>query len=685
MSDLTLPIIALTTLFGYFFSTNGKNPRSKDDTKQKIEEFEKPNGKNIYSSNMVDLAEDEMLKRSVKNFKDSRNPAITGMLPPLFNAYSVVGSEQLNVGGISSQNLSQINDMNRLVDVTQVNQKQESIGSKPIFKNFIGKENKQSEYTTFNNNVIQNTTSILTGLPLETSHNNMVPFFGSNVKQNIEAFANQSLLDNMTGNKSTYTPKKEIGSLYDKVEENIYGAPVFSSVVDTDRYIPSLYKQNEKPFQDEKVFALKSGILENNIRPIFKDVNELRPGNKPKESYNGVTLSGQMGSVRGVNGEVIKKTPDSFYESTQDHLFKGPGAFTGNVSRDNFETNFKDTSRQDQNIEYYGSISQNNLNKTTQRLKLDNSDELLNILDSIMQNPKKSTFTDDSQYLRNATGYKDVNDYGKNSLTAYNTERMTTEDRGNILNANKISMGLKIMPQDTPKQTIAETLDNIDSNRNLLNSQFMKGEYDAYNKGINSVSAKTTQKESLIDNKYIGQANKDEGMGYIVNKYIAKTTQKEFMLNEYTGNAANDVKNKMIYSTYENPEKIRNAIHIEYSGNANKNNGKTSQDNYHNAQIRDRQEKLLIGERPNGPQNFQISSGIESYGNIKFTKNMQLKENPDKREHLNTLRSNVIPGKINIGAVIKRKTENTGESKLSDRFDFSVIKDQIKQNPYQIN
>ena len=186
-------------------------------------------------------------------------------------------------------------------------------------------------------------------------------------------------------------------------------------------------------------------------------------------------------------------------------------------------------------------------------------------------------------------------------------------------------------------------------------------------------------------NEYTGNAANDVKNKMIYSTYENPEKIRNAIHVEYSGNALNNIKNQEIRSTYENPEKVRNAIHIEYSGNANKNNGKTSQDNYHNAQIRDRQEKLLIGERPNGPQNFQISSGIESYGNIKFTKNMQLKENPDKREHLNTLRSNVIPGKINIGAVIKRKTENTGESKLSDRFDFSVIKDQIKQNPYQIN
>ena len=78
MADLTLPLIGLTTLAGYFFAQNAR-PRQEITQQTRVEEFERPNGSNIYTSNMVEEANTELLNRSLVNYKLAEDPASTGM------------------------------------------------------------------------------------------------------------------------------------------------------------------------------------------------------------------------------------------------------------------------------------------------------------------------------------------------------------------------------------------------------------------------------------------------------------------------------------------------------------------------------------------------------------------------------------------------------------------------------
>jgi hypothetical protein len=112
MSDLTLPLIGLTTLVGYFFSKDGKNPRETTEVRQSIEGFDKSNGSNIYTSNKVEEVNKEILERSMQNYKKAESPSTTGFIPPLFNIYSQVGKDTL-LEGVSSKELAKINEINR--------------------------------------------------------------------------------------------------------------------------------------------------------------------------------------------------------------------------------------------------------------------------------------------------------------------------------------------------------------------------------------------------------------------------------------------------------------------------------------------------------------------------------------------------------------------------------------------
>lgn len=656
---MSLPIIGLTSIIGYLLNKreNDKISSSKIISSQKIKNNpspnEIPNGKHIYTSNVVNEANEEILNKSLKLYKDSETPDVTGVLPPLFNTYGASRNQDIfNIADLYSKKINEVDTLNRLVDV---NKPQEPpLDSRPMFQEEVKYKGEplQQNFSAFQQTPSNIEISLLTGEPLEKDHTNMVPFFGSNVKQNVETFTNESLLDLHSGNTSTFKHKQEVGQFFSNKPENIYGAPVFTTQVETDRYISSLYKQGEKPFIDEKVSAPISGTYENNIRPIFKDVNELRPGNKPKDTYEGRTISGKMGEVRGVQATFNKNRPDTFYEQGQDRLIVTTGQHIAKKSEEDFSTNFKPTSRGDYNLEYYGPIGSSEFLTTTQRVEsIDNSNELN--FNSLMQIPKRQNFEND--YSRNISSEKRVHDYGKTTINAFETERSTTSDKTHLLNPTAMTRGIKTSFSDFAKGTIKETTLATDTSRNLKSS-FERGLIETHYSGISDFKARTTNKETFREDNYKGVINKENGMGYLVNKYDAKTTGKETI----TQNSS-------------------------YQGNALYSNNPMSNENYLNAEIRDSKEELLERDRLAGPQNFQISSGKNAFGDIKFTNNMELKESEDERDLLNFNMPKLFPSAKSIGVSDRiRYDDDVEDTVFIDRIQTDIIQSQFNQNPYSI-
>lgn len=687
MSDLTLPIVLLTTMAGYYFSKDGKTSR-QSKPRTLVENFEKPNGNTIYQSNQLDEVNREMLSRSLANYKKSNNPSVTGVLPPLFNSSGLVGNDMLmspetnqSISPLTSHQQSKINDINKTVDVTRTGN-EIGVEQRPMFKpimNFIGNERKYSEFTE-GKVEIDAQKSLLTGLPLDTHHSNRVPFFGSNVKQNVEKFVNEPLLDLHTGNTSTFRHKTEVGRLFDERPQDIYGTPILTNNVNTDRFVPSLYRQNERPFDDARIAAPISGTVNNRIRPQYKDVNELRVGNNLKETYDGRTIAGQRGDVRGVQSDFAKRRPDTYYEKGFDHLFRTTGEFTAPKVKEDF-SNFKPTSRKDYNIEYFGGSSAA-LQRDTPRVTLRSQG---NDIDAIMQEPKRINFKND--YSRNITGNKATNDYGLSGIQPIETERASTGVETHTLNVNKSGFGVRTSLGDRPRTTVKETTLQFDNTGNVK-TEFDKGAMGAYDMGISDVNAKTTHKETAIINNYKGIMTREDGMGYLVNKYDAKTTGKEIISNnsEYTGIAGKDVKTSTVYSTFENPEKVRNAIHAsDYRGGANYATEGMSRNNYSNAEIRDNKEVVAQRDRSSGPQKFQTRGGRDSLGDIKNHENMLLKEREDDREKINVNVQQVIPNKDSLGIKTKIRLDNGVEDTVFiDRLQPDLVIGQHNNNPYSI-
>ena len=193
MSDLTLPLIGLTALAGFFFSKEGKNSRKIESLQNELAAFEKPNGKNIYTSNVVDEANRDILERSLKNYQDAQNPEITGFIPPFYNAFRTQkGNKDILEGKdrdmLTYSEIAELDNINRNVDVTQMGKSLSKLEERPMFKEYgeyMSGIKKPAEEEKIGNTEI----SLLTGKSLDRNHNNMVPFFGGAMKQNVETFS----------------------------------------------------------------------------------------------------------------------------------------------------------------------------------------------------------------------------------------------------------------------------------------------------------------------------------------------------------------------------------------------------------------------------------------------------------------------------------------------------------------
>lgn len=708
----TIALVMLTGLVGMYFrdKTEGIRNVGIDDTIG-MSAAEVPNSLNMYNSNYVESANDQVLKMSLNNYKDAINPAITGILPPIYNSYSSIGDESVLhglIGGISSQRLADIDENNKRTNVNVSNSIK--LEERPMFKSVLnlGTETKPDIFSNFGSGIeIGSENSLLTGQPIEREHANMVPFFGGSTKQNTEAFTNESKLDNFTGNTSTFIHKQEQLPRFERYTENIYGAPLLTDHIDTSRFIPSAFRQNEKPFYEERISATVAGTFDNPINDNYqKSINDLNV--KQQITYDARMNSGQFGNVRGSNGAVSKNKVDTTFELGEDRFFTSTGAVIGKKSSENYD-NMQSTSRQGQNIEYYGGIVNTESLASGPRLSLiDNSDELN--FDTLFQQPKRNNLGSDTQ--RNiGSMIPSVNDYGKDSVYLTEMERDTT-NQSNELNVNKSNFGHQVGVQDTIKGTIKETFINQDKSGNMRTNALNKDN----NTGITDYDFKTTQKETLINNKYKGQANKKDGMGYVVAKYDAKTTHKETYLdnkyngtvsrsegmgydvanydakitnkettsnNSYQGNAADNNKNSMVYTTFENPEKVRNALHVEnYQGNGNYyTSSSENRQQYNNADISNKKEILLEGERPSGPKSTlgSISIGVDGYGNTKLTNNMLLKEQTTRRaENINNI-SNSIPSKSQFGQT--QNVHNQSSEKENSRLE-DLVTNQLNKNPF---
>lgn len=238
---------------------------------------------------------------------------------------------------------------------------------------------KQNQATT--DSVEQPNFYSMTGDKVNSSyfqHNNMVPYFGSNLRT-VKALANtnEGLLDSYTGSGSQISVKKEQSPLF-KPDENVhwaYGTPNQNNFIQS-RINPSMKMANVKPFEEERVApglgdgseGFNSGMM-NRDTWMPKNVDDLRVLTNPRAG--GVSLIGHEGPANGITqtaptaesmGVFEKNRPDTDFEMTKDRyltttgLEKGPALHSipidRHVTRPETTTSYTGVAGAEQNASY---------------------------------------------------------------------------------------------------------------------------------------------------------------------------------------------------------------------------------------------------------------------------------------------------------------------------------------------
>ena len=474
-----------------------------------------PNQNNIYQN---DISKE--VKRSERNivensFNNSRKSIDTGVVPRHFNQ-------------------SILNSTNKF----EVHQQ---------YQDFKDQKSEEGQFII----------SPLTGqkmLKENFGHQNMVPFFGSNIKQNLTEHSNNTVLENQTGSIKNFKNKQEVPYMFNPQQRvnQVNGTPVYDEEL-LKRFIPSGKKQQELPIKQVRVgpglnqgYSNKpcGGLNQANKRDFItpKNVDELRVLNNPKKQYQGRILAGIKSGQRGMQAKVNKNLPDTYYNNSSDRYFTSV-VMPKNKVRERVRV--KRTNRQC-STEYTGAAGPTINNRPEKR--------------GLYRKTRRNCYVNTG--VRNADGAgkwnaaDDEENYGKNSFNLPLNERDNTQKEAPLMN---LTTGIKSIvapiqdfikstkkenfvgnerpygnfggqlpnkmtvydPNDVTRTTIKET--NIHDTRdgNISGGAFKSTVYDP-----NDI-ARTTIKETNIHDNRAGSVN----TGYSNNQVYTQDTAKVTVRN----------------------------------------------------------------------------------------------------------------------------------------------------------
>ena len=266
-------------------------------------------------------------------------------------------------------------------------------------------------------------------------HNNMVPFFGGRIKQNIAPQQNQGILDAYNGSGSTQIRKREVETMFE-TSRAPYGNP-FGMEDNTDffqsRVQEPISRNGERPFEPVHIgpglgekFGLtgKGGFQQMDVNEIMrpKDTDQLRTANNPKQTFNAPVVPGQRFVANPSNdpGEVRKYKPDRFYiDETGERFFVTNGELIKESIRPVQILPF--TSRPETSVEYGGIASSQDFGEsyTTGSYRLPMTQQYGG---TPYRNANLETYNTKAVDNENA-------DYGRHSIEIRPNERAETSER----------------------------------------------------------------------------------------------------------------------------------------------------------------------------------------------------------------------------------------------------------------
>jgi hypothetical protein len=602
---------------------------------------------------------------------------------------------------------------------------------KIILRNIKGKGKMNTDHQYY--------TSALTGekVMLENfTHNNMTPFFGGRLKQNMNVEVNDSKLEMFTGT-SKNTCDKDSERCFSDVHNNINDqAPQYLSQFERmerpkvqNNVLPSEPVRVGPGYNKNDKFASSpsGGFQQNDMTHdagLYKSVDDLRTKNNPKSTYNGMVIPGQKESKRAEQSKLRRNRVETFYEKDEEDLFKTTGAYTKEAMKPCIDV--KNTARQETTVEYKGAVHdstgstqvkaeasgptkkkslsmfgvrntnvpegkksdddfgrksilvyQNGRDVTSTKTREGSITTMIKSLITPIQDFMKPT---QKQYMvHNARAFAgNVN--GPNKLTIYDpngvartTIKETTIHDATTGNMRVNSTSIVYDPSDVAKTTLKETMKNYSNDINLKGAS--KPRVHDSNDKTRTTMRQTTENAERDGNFSTVQHGSD---GYRNATFNAKSTGKELVSdNDYYGMP--ETENGDAYQTtkFEAKQTQKHMLSDkEYTGNGMKDVVEpVSYESIYNATINDLKEDTLV-ERVPTTTSTKMSSGMES---VQLTKE---KSECNSKSHRSTqnyekLMTSLPPAKELINIIpVDRAVE-------SDRLDTTVLKS-LKSNPYVI-
>lgn len=291
-------------------------------------------------------------------------------------------------------------------------------------------------------------TSSLSGQTISAAdfnHNNMQPFFGSRVRQNVDPNANTNYLDKYTGAQTLQIRKTEIEPMFDTTQTpfgNVYGMENSSDFVQS-RVNDPRNRAGERPFEPIKVAAGvgegfsstgKGGFQQIEVNELMMKslprTDDLRTTNNPKLSYYTPVVPGQqfIGKSSEDVGEVRKYRPDAFFINQDAERF-GPAGQSENTKGQSRPIQIMPhVNRPETSVAYNGPGA--------------SQDFGMNYVVGSYKAPAHTQFGGAGFRNADGSGYTDVrDDHGAASYEIRPNERAFTSERGMGLNLTPAEAG----------------------------------------------------------------------------------------------------------------------------------------------------------------------------------------------------------------------------------------------------
>lgn len=419
-------------------------------------------------------------------------------------------------------------------------------------------------------------TSALSGQRMSTgdfTHNNMVPFYGGSVKQNVSAGANSGILDSYSGAGITQIAKKEVETMFNTASTpygNPFGLEASSDFVQS-RINDPRSRNGERPFEPVKVgpgmnegFAAsgKGGFQQFEVNQYMIDnirrTDDLRTADDPKLTYNQPVVPGQhfIGGAAQSPGEVRKYRPDTFYIDETGERFGAAGqeGFQKESSRP--VQVLKHTTRPETSSEVMGPASSQEFGES--------------YVVGSYRTPMAQQYGGAGYRNADMTSYTSAdtdapeNDYGRSGYEVRPNERSFTSER---------TMGLNLKPAEAGALTVHYQDENRPTRRQeTVGNLRQSGTPVGFAGGAPAVTvwdpndvARTTVKEGTIDRNWFGQAAPGADGATRLKVYdpedIARPTQKQQIATKWnyygTPAAANQdfTSHDAAYNMRTNPNK----------------------------------------------------------------------------------------------------------------------------------